>query len=163
MSDEEAHRAGVGTQLADRRNELRLTQEALAKLVGVSSRTVSAIERGKNSIQSGRRPQWESKLHLVAGTLDRAYKTGSPIELLPIPIAEKPTSAAQDELIALLTARVADMAEKVELAAVDDRIDHLTARVELVEEHLNEERRTREALERTVTELTRILHEEPAD
>jgi transcriptional regulator with XRE-family HTH domain len=164
MSDEEAaHKVEVGRQLARRRRKLKLTQRALARLIDVTSRTVSAIERGKNAAQASRHPLWEEALHLVPGTLARAYKTGSPVELRPIPTAEKTRPAENDDLLALLTARVADMAEQVERATSDDRIDRLTKRVELVEEHLNEERRTREALERTVTELTRILHDDPAD
>lgn len=161
MSDEEAaRRVEAGRQLRRRRDQLKLTQEELAQLIGVTSRTVSAVERGKNAAQAGHQPSWEEVLHLVPGTLAPAYKTGSRVELLPLP---KTGPAANKELLALLTARVAGKAEKFELTALDDRIDYLTARVERVEEHLNEERRTREALERTVTELTRILHDDPAD
>lgn len=162
MSDEDTDpKAEVGRQLARRRRELNLVQEDLAPLVGVTGRTVSAIERGENAIQVNRRPLWETALHLVAGTLNRAYDTGSSIETLAVPTGEETAPAAKDKLIALLTARVADMTETIERVTSDDRLACLAARVESIEEDLNEERRLREALERTVADLTSILHDGP--
>lgn len=82
MNLDAASPAPVGQQLADRRNDLDLTQEALAQQVGVSARTISAVERGVNEIQRRNRPAFEKALRLKAGTISRAYMTGGMVEPL---------------------------------------------------------------------------------
>ena len=96
MSDDATSPLVVGQQLARRRNDLDLTQDGLAKRIGVSARTVSAIERGMNSIQRGNRATWESALRLKAGTISRAYRDGSPVEPDPtVPMDNAKLSVAE--------------------------------------------------------------------
>ncbi|MET9089650.1 helix-turn-helix transcriptional regulator [Streptomyces sp. NPDC004237] len=71
----------VGEQLARRREELDLTQEVLARRIGISTPTVSVTERGHTQIRVSKRSSWESALGLKAGTIGRAYRDGTPIEL----------------------------------------------------------------------------------
>jgi transcriptional regulator with XRE-family HTH domain len=70
----------VGQQLARRREELDLTQDALARLIGITAPTVSVTERGHTEISRGKRPAWERALQLRPGTISQAYRDGSPIE-----------------------------------------------------------------------------------
>lgn len=75
----------VGQQLAKRRDELDLTQDALARRIGVTVTSVSAAERGRSTIIRSKRATWEQALGLKAGTLTRAYRDGTPIEVLDRP------------------------------------------------------------------------------
>lgn len=70
----------VGRQLAARREELDLTQETLARRIGIATPTVSVTERGHTRIRRGKRADWERALGLKAGTISRAYRDGTPIE-----------------------------------------------------------------------------------
>lgn len=70
----------VGQQLRQRREELDLTQEALAQRIGITAATVSVTERGQTEIRRSKRPAWERALQLKAGTISRAYKNGTPLE-----------------------------------------------------------------------------------
>ncbi|HEY5832426.1 helix-turn-helix domain-containing protein [Streptomyces sp.] len=72
----------VGRQLAERRDELNLSQVALAELIGVTSTSVSAAENGRSSIQRGKRSAWERALALKPGTISRAYARGTLLEPL---------------------------------------------------------------------------------
>lgn len=72
----------VGQQLAKRRDQLDMTQELLARRIGITSATVSATERGKTVISRSKRPAWEQALRLRSGTIGRAYREGSRIEPL---------------------------------------------------------------------------------
>lgn len=72
----------VGRQLAERREELDLTQESAARRIGVTATTVSATERNRNEISRSKRPAWEQALRLKPGTITKAYRTGSAIEPL---------------------------------------------------------------------------------
>lgn len=45
--------AGIGLTFAERRIALRLTQQALADLAGVSRSSVQSLERGSGSIKFG--------------------------------------------------------------------------------------------------------------
>jgi transcriptional regulator with XRE-family HTH domain len=74
----------VGQQLARCREELDLTQEALARRIGIATPTVSVTERGHTEIRLSKRPAWEKALGLKAGTISRAYRDGTPIELADI-------------------------------------------------------------------------------
>lgn len=80
----------VGQQLADRRDELDLTQETLARRIGITSATVSATERGKTEISRSKRAAWEQALNLKPGTIARAYRDGNRIETAPA-AAPEPT------------------------------------------------------------------------
>lgn len=73
--------ASVGQQLARRREELDLTQEALARRIGISTPTVSVTERGHTQIRVSKRGAWESALGLKAGTISRAYRDSKPLEV----------------------------------------------------------------------------------
>lgn len=73
----------VGQQLAKRREELDLTQEALARLIGVTAPTVSVTERGHTEIRRSKRPAWERALQLKPGTISKAYRDDTPIEAAP--------------------------------------------------------------------------------
>lgn len=63
----------VGEWIAVRREQLGLNQIELAEIIGVSSRTVSNIERGKNEVKSGTRARWEKALAWPPGSLTTAY------------------------------------------------------------------------------------------
>lgn len=70
----------VGQQLKERREELDLTQGALANLVGVTVTSISSAENGRSTISRGKRPTWEQALQLKSGTISRAYRDGTPLE-----------------------------------------------------------------------------------
>lgn len=80
----------VGRQLADRRKALDLTQQMAAKRIDITSTTVSAVERGLNEIQLGRRADWERGLGLAPGSITRAYENGVPLELVDSPGSDGP-------------------------------------------------------------------------
>jgi transcriptional regulator with XRE-family HTH domain len=73
----------VGQQLAKRREKLDMTQDALARLIGVTPPTVSVTERGHTEIRRSKRPAWERALQLRPGTISQAYRDGTPIEPAP--------------------------------------------------------------------------------
>lgn len=75
----------VGRQLAQRRDELDLTQDAVARGVGITVNAVSSTERGRSAISKGKRARWEQVLLLRPGTIGRAYRDGTDIEVLPQP------------------------------------------------------------------------------
>lgn len=83
MASSEDTAAQVGRQLAHRRDELDLTQDAVARGVGITVNAVSMAERGRSTISKGKRARWEQVLRLKPGTIGRAYRDGSPIEALP--------------------------------------------------------------------------------
>lgn len=84
----------VGQQLAKRREELDLTQDALARLVGVTAPTVSVTERGHTEIRRSKRPAWERALQLQPGTISQAYRDGTSIE--PAPASQAPYANLDD-------------------------------------------------------------------
>lgn len=86
----------VGEQLASRRDELDLTQALLAQRIGITATTVSATERGRTEISRSKRGLWEKALHLRAGTIGKAYRTGSPIEAGDTPPAAAPYADLAD-------------------------------------------------------------------
>lgn len=96
MSDDATSPAAVGRQLAQRRDDMDLTQDQLAERIGVRARTISAIERGTNAIQRGNRPAWEKALGLKAGTISRAYNEGAAIEVAGRG-EQEPTSAEESD------------------------------------------------------------------
>ena len=57
----------IGLNILYRRKELQMTQEALAKLSGVSRSRISDIERGREVFKI-------SSLMLIAGALDIDYR-----------------------------------------------------------------------------------------
>lgn len=76
----------VGEQLKTRREELDLTQGALAAQVSVTVTTISSAENGRSTISRSKRPLWERALRLAPGTISRAYKDGTPIEPAETPV-----------------------------------------------------------------------------
>lgn len=82
MSPPDAPHQRVGQQLAARRDQLDLTQDALGRRIGVTSTSVSNAERGRNEITRSKRSKWEQGLRLKPGTLGRAYRNGTPLEPL---------------------------------------------------------------------------------
>lgn len=70
----------VGQQLSARREELDLTQQAVATSVGVTVNSVSAAENDRATISRGKRPGWERALGLEPGTIHRAYTQGTDLE-----------------------------------------------------------------------------------
>lgn len=80
----------VGQQLAKRREALDLTQDMLARRIGITSATVSVTERGHTQIRVSKRPDWEKALHLRSGTISRAYRDGTALEPLPESEPEQP-------------------------------------------------------------------------
>lgn len=95
MSQPDDSPTPVGQQLADRRDELDLTQARLAQAIGVTTTTISATENGRTQISRSKRPLWEQALLLQPGTIGRAYRTGSRIEPLD---AELPPAAPYADL-----------------------------------------------------------------
>ncbi|WP_432156315.1 helix-turn-helix transcriptional regulator [Streptomyces sp. bgisy153] len=95
-SDDAPHR--VGLQLARRREDLDLTQDALARQVGISVTSVSSAERGRATISRSKRPLWEQALQLRSGTLTRAYRDGADVEPAPEPEPERPYADLSDRL-----------------------------------------------------------------
>lgn len=90
MTEPDASPIEVGRQLQQRREDLDLTQQALAQRLGIAPRTVSAAERGLNQITKSRRSDWETELGLMPGTISRAYRDGTPIEVASGPPAGSP-------------------------------------------------------------------------
>lgn len=72
----------VGQQIATRREELDLTQDTLARRIGITAATVSNTERGRTEITRSKRSKWEQALRLVPGTISQAYKSGSSLVAL---------------------------------------------------------------------------------
>lgn len=87
----------VGRQLAERRQELNLTQPALAELIDITPTSVSAAENGRSSIQRGKRSAWERALQLRSGTISRAYNRGTLIEPLEDAAEAPPYADLTDE------------------------------------------------------------------
>lgn len=50
MNDQNDYRSRLGLNIRRRRHGMRLTQEELAVKLGCSSKTISAIERGKQNL-----------------------------------------------------------------------------------------------------------------
>ncbi|MEV7867429.1 helix-turn-helix domain-containing protein [Streptomyces sp. NPDC088124] len=70
----------VGKHLAERREELDLTQQALASRIGITVNSVSAAENGRTVISRGKRPLWEQALELAPGAINRSYTKGVDLE-----------------------------------------------------------------------------------
>ena len=160
MSEDTDRLKFVGTQLADRRDhQLGLTQQQLADRIGVSSQTVSEIERGNNRIQRGKRQAWEAALGLVSGTITRAYRQGTQLEVedTPAPTARETGRDANDDLPATFEARLEHTTKGRPSDGNDDPLADLRERLTRVEEGLDEERRAREVLEWQVAKLSRSL------
>lgn len=79
MSPPDSPHVPVGQQLAERREELDLTQETLARRIGITAATVSVTERGRTQISRSKRTKWEKALRLAPGTISQAYRTGAPL------------------------------------------------------------------------------------
>lgn len=79
----------VGQQLARRREDLDLTQGAVATEVGITVTSVSSAERGRATISRSKRPLWEQALRLKPGTISRAYRDGTDLELAPEPTPQQ--------------------------------------------------------------------------
>jgi transcriptional regulator with XRE-family HTH domain len=90
----------VGQQLASRREELDLTQDAVSRLIGITVTSVSAAERGRATISRSKRPLWEQALQLKPGTISRAYRDGIDLESAPAPDTqpERPYADMSDRL-----------------------------------------------------------------
>lgn len=82
MSPPASPHALVGQQLAARRDQLDLTQEALARRIGITATTVSNTERGRTEITRSKRSKWEQALRLKPGTIAAAYRGNVPLEPL---------------------------------------------------------------------------------
>ncbi|MFI6337803.1 helix-turn-helix domain-containing protein [Streptomyces sp. NPDC050535] len=95
-SDDAPHQ--VGQQLARRREDLDLTQDAVSRLIGITVTSVSSAERGRATISRSKRATWEQALQLKPGTLTRAYRDGSDLEPLPPPEPERPYADMSDQL-----------------------------------------------------------------
>lgn len=75
----------VGQQLSRRREDLDLTQGAVATEVGITVTSVSSAERGRATISRSKRALWEQALRLKSGTISRAYRDGTDLEPAPEP------------------------------------------------------------------------------
>ena len=116
-----------GDQLRARREELSLTQDALARQVGVNVAAISRAETGKSHIQVSKRAAWEGALRLQPGSITRAYGGGT-IE---------PANSAPDAPYADLTDRYERAIWEMHRLPEDDRrtlIDILRSA-----RHINEE------------------------
>ncbi|WP_018024326.1 helix-turn-helix transcriptional regulator [Corynebacterium ulceribovis] len=70
-----------GDEIASRRGELGLSQAELASASEVSSRTISAIERGESWTRTGTRARIERALLWRPGSLDAIKAGGEPTEM----------------------------------------------------------------------------------
>ncbi|MDN3021572.1 helix-turn-helix transcriptional regulator [Streptomyces sp. S.PB5] len=86
----------VGQQLSGRREDLDLTQGAVAAEVGITVTSVSSAERGRATISRSKRPLWERALRLKPGTISRAYRDGTDLE--PAPEVEAQSEAPYADL-----------------------------------------------------------------
>lgn len=105
----------VGAQLKERREELDLTQGALAAQVGVTVTTVSSAENGRSTISRGKRPLWERALHLAAGTISGAYKHGTPLEPAETSTAAPPYADMTDPKESAVWAMDLSEADRIEI------------------------------------------------
>jgi transcriptional regulator with XRE-family HTH domain len=96
---------------------LDLTQEAVARRVGVTAPTVSVTERGHTEIRISKRADWERALGLKAGTITRAYRDGTPIE-----VAEPPAEDAPEPVYADLSDRWERTAWEMPLPVEDRKL-----------------------------------------
>ncbi|MEU3253174.1 helix-turn-helix transcriptional regulator [Streptomyces sp. NPDC006997] len=115
MSQTPSAPTSVGQQLASRREDLDLTQEALARRVGISAPTVSVTERGHTQIRRSKRADWERALGLKTGTISRAYRDGTPIEVAD-------AEADQDAVYADLSDRLERTAWEMPLSVEDRKL-----------------------------------------
>lgn len=88
----------VGRQLAQRREDLDLTQGAVAGHVGITVTSVSSAERGRTTISRSKRPGWEQVLKLKPGTIARAYRDGGDLEPDLTLVQEQPYADLSDRL-----------------------------------------------------------------
>lgn len=90
----------VGPQLAQRREDLDLTQDAVSRQVGITVTSVSSAERGRTTISRSKRPLWEQALQLAPGTITRAYRDGTDLQPAPPPGSpqEQPYAEMSDRL-----------------------------------------------------------------
>ncbi|GHI91686.1 helix-turn-helix domain-containing protein [Streptomyces olivaceus] len=90
----------VGQQLARRRKQLDLTQQMAAERIGITSTTVSAVERGLNEIQRSKRADWERGLDLAAGSITRSYEDGAPLQpAAPARATPAPSSDPDEKVV----------------------------------------------------------------
>lgn len=78
------HGDEVGRQLRQRREDLGLTQQDVAKALGITTRTIQLAEHGRTTIRLGKREAWEQILYLQRGAISRAYRDGAPLETIDI-------------------------------------------------------------------------------
>lgn len=118
MNQPDSFPARVGKQLAKRRDDLDLTQDELAERIRITTAAISKAERGINKISRGRRLDWERALGLRPGTLSRAYRDGSDIEIEGQPAADNVTTLtprdADDEQLADIAEQLRLLQQKVE-------------------------------------------------
>jgi DNA-binding XRE family transcriptional regulator len=88
------HAAEVGLMIKSRRAELDMTQAELADAVGVSTRTVTSVERGESAVTDRKRAAWERVLGWPLGSLTRAYRLG----IKPDHTPPSPAHAILDEV-----------------------------------------------------------------
>jgi DNA-binding XRE family transcriptional regulator len=99
MKEPDTTPARVGQQLAKRREDLDLTQEDLGQRIGITSFAVSAAERGRNAIRRSKRADWERALSLRSGTISRAYRDGTDLELGPAPVVDESLTSAESVVV----------------------------------------------------------------
>lgn len=104
----------VGRQLRARRDDLDLTQGALAKLIGIDASTVSVTERDLTEIQRSKRPAWERALGLAAGTIGRAYRDGSQLQVAELRVV-KPYADMSDPKEAAVWAMDLSEADRIDI------------------------------------------------
>lgn len=124
MSESSAAPPSVGSQLARRRKELDIPQGTLAQMASVTVTSISKAENDRVAIRRGKRGDWERALRLKAGTISRAYETGSPIEPLEAPERQvRPRGARRGQ-----GAPYADMTDPYERVIWDMKISEADRR-----------------------------------
>jgi transcriptional regulator with XRE-family HTH domain len=84
----------VGEWIAVRREQLGYTQGELAEAIGVTNRTISAVENGASEVKSGSRLRWEEALGWEPGSLTVAYRR----QVKPV-VSEKPVERQLEAVV----------------------------------------------------------------
>lgn len=82
--------ADMGNRIAQRRKELRLTQEELSEQIGLSSQTISCIELGKKAVRPENLARICTQLDISADYILYGKRTERQMEDLIVKMAQLP-------------------------------------------------------------------------
>lgn len=119
---DEGRRVQVGQWLRQRRDELGVTRDRLAKVLEIDPTSVTNAETGKR-VPRFKTP-WEDALRLVRGSLARAYLDGTPLQPLAEEAADHVPLSSHTRMIA--TPSGAEVSVTVVATARPSWMDDLT-------------------------------------